>query len=231
MKLINSVVLLFILASISCSANNKVDKDGYIEMNDVSSDTLMKSNRIQLNEKKCDEELFLEMFKGKSTFYVESLGMYDTSEVIKIKSQTGTITFRSASNTEDGVVYEFAGENATNSFSVVKANLYEGSEYYLVDQVSGNIDTIWNAPLFNEASNMLVCKSLDFGLEGRPNGFQVFKFNQKSRTWKKLLEIEDMESVPVEIAWVSENRIIIRSVSFSNYELGNQNYNYSCYEW
>lgn len=115
-----------------------------------------------------------------------------------------------------GVRFEFHGINQHNDFYIVEGHYWEWYEFYLVNRTSGSIDTIWTDPIFSPNNQLLISKSTDFGLEGHPNGYQIWQLNSKKR-WTKIYEIDQQDWIPLDFRWISNDTFVIQKAAIGDY--------------
>jgi hypothetical protein len=145
----------------------------------------------------------------------------EIENIVTIETDNNKILFSDSSNLEEAYEYTYLGYNKKSDCFIVEANFWEGSEIYLIDKKTSKIDTLWNVPYFNSDGTFLACKSLEFGMEGEPNGIQIWKRNEIN-DWVKLKELNQSEWVPLRLAWC-DNDIIIESVLISDFQTNNIN--------
>lgn len=214
-NIINILVIGSFLIS-SCS-NSNVEQKNTADSSDLNSNTESNKKGEIINVDKTDSEKFT---------HFESLLAYQPltktlelkkDSTIKIPVDSGVILFQGTPNLEVDISdYTYYGINENINFYFVSGSFWEHYEGYLVNKTTGNIDTIWTEPTFSPNDSLLVSKSMDYGLEYVPNGFQVWKLS-KEGNWKKISEIDQLNWVPLQIKWANKNEFIVKTTSVTNY--------------
>ncbi len=106
--------------------------------------------------------------------------------------------------------YKYLGQLKPINKYVVEGYFWEFYECYLVDKVTGKVDTTWTSPSLSPDSKLLASLSLPYGLEGLPNGIQIFKVENGGEQIAKYFEINQDEWSPYESYWESVDSIIIK---------------------
>lgn len=97
--------------------------------------------------------------------------------------------------------------------------------------------TIWNTPSISADNKFIANLSVEYGMEGVPNGIQVWKLNQikdgslDSIPISKYFELDQLEWVPMDFVWESGKSLILKVVSVdafmdSREELKDEDYYY-----
>ncbi len=144
------------------------------------------------------------------------------NDTIKIRTEKQGVEFISRPYLEENTSkYTYNGFNEINLFHTVCGQYWEHIECYLIDHKTARIDTVWTEPIFSPDNGKLVSKSMDYGLEGIPNGFQAWRLNE-DRNWIKVLEIDQQEWIPIQITWTSNKRIRVKTVTIAQYHQMNE---------
>ena len=106
--------------------------------------------------------------------------------------------------------YKYLGQLKPINKYVVGGYFWEFYECYLVDKVTGKVDTTWTSPSLSPDNRLLASLSLPYGLEGLPNGIQIFKVENSGKQITKYFEINQDEWSPYESYWESNDSIIIK---------------------
>lgn len=175
-------------------------------------------------EKDEEEETSLRTLSSLSVFnsieveeriHIESNLKSDST--VTIETDAGSVEFVGTPSLEVEVSkYEYLGFNPVTEFHVVIGRFWEHSECYLVDQRSARIDTIWSEPIFSRNDSLIISKSLPYGLDGLPNGFQVWTLNHQRR-WTKVQEHDQQDWLPLEIKWVSDREFLVKQMSVDDF--------------
>lgn len=125
--------------------------------------------------------------------------------------------------------YQYFGQFDNIGFYIVAGRFWEHFEFYLVDKQTGRQTTIWNAPTISPNDKFIANLSMDYGLEGVPNGIQVWSIERNKENQVepisiyKHLEIDQLIWIPEELVWVTDNSFILKVVSVENFmESGGQ---------
>ncbi len=224
MKITTLILPIYVFCS--CSENTE-----------VSPPTVEKGGGIVLESERFEdleeEEPSLEE-QYKKAFHdshFSQLPITKTDSSFTLTLHNGSKTFQDHNQDEPGgVEFEFHGLNEKNGFYVVEGHYWEWYEYYLVDKTTGHTDTIWTKPVFSPDSKLLISKSVDWGLEGTPNGYQIWKMSNDHK-WQKLIEIDQQKWVPLGFRWVSNDTFIMKKTKLSDYAENWDNINdYVIYE-
>ncbi|OYU82865.1 MAG: hypothetical protein CFE24_13925 [Flavobacterium sp. BFFFF2] len=101
---------------------------------------------------------------------------------------------------------------------LVSGTFWEHYECYLIDKKTGSKTTIWNKPRLSTTSKYFANLSIEYGLEGEPNGIQIWKIKKTNKNnLHKYLELNQEIWVPDDFVWESDNSIIIKVSSVENY--------------
>jgi hypothetical protein len=139
---------------------------------------------------------------------------YPPSVIFKDKKVNGDDT--------EGSEYSYLGNFPSISKSLVSGNFWEHYECYLIDNKTGDKTTIWNDPFLSPSSKYLANISLPFGMDGIPNGIQVWKLDTSNRNnLIKYLELDQQIWAPDDFVWDTDNSIILKVVSVDKYLTGN----------
>lgn len=106
--------------------------------------------------------------------------------------------------------YKYLGQLKPINKYVVGGYFWEFYECYLVDKATGKVDTTWTSPSLSPDNRLLASLSLPYGLEGLPNGIQIFKVENDGEQITKYFEINQEEWSPYESYWESNDSIIIK---------------------
>lgn len=140
-------------------------------------------------------------------------------EKIKIRLENDSVQIFSdtLTNTDNPVqrVYRYMGKYQEINKHLVEASYWENFYYLLIDGHDGLIDTLWSKPYFSENNSFIIARSLTFGVEGSPNGLQIWKlFNNELI---KIIEINQQEWIPQDIVWESEKSLLFSFKKVEDY--------------
>jgi len=224
MKIIVFILPLFIFYS--CSENAE-----------VSSTTTEKEEPIVIESETFEEledvnpSLEEQYAKAFDDSRFSQIPITKTDSSFTLTLYNGSKTFQDHNQDEpDGVEFEFHGLNEKNGLYIVEGHYWEWYEYYLIDKTTGHTDTIWTKPIFSPDNKLLISKSVDWGLEGTPNGYQIWKMLAEHK-WIKLIEIDQQKWVPLGFSWISNDTFIMKKAKLSDYAENWDNINdYVIYE-
>ncbi|KOS06206.1 hypothetical protein AM493_09315 [Flavobacterium akiainvivens] len=115
--------------------------------------------------------------------------------------------------------YHYKGRIDNPAFYLVQGDFWEWNDYYMINQYTGKKDTLWSDPVFSPDKNLIVNLSPAYGLEGDPNGIQIWKVanNNGNATLSKIKVIDQQEWIPLEVYWVDNRTLIFRAVTVANF--------------
>ncbi|MEY8022108.1 hypothetical protein AB8P51_14815 [Muriicola sp. SD30] len=130
--------------------------------------------------------------------------------VITINTESKEVKFEGTPSLEEGITeFKYLGYNPRIEFHAVSASFWEETEVYLIDNKTAKTTTIWNFPTYSPNDSLIACLSQEYGLEGIPNGFQVWKLSA-NRTLTKIEELDQKEWVPRELIWLDNSTIQLK---------------------
>jgi hypothetical protein len=114
--------------------------------------------------------------------------------------------------------YHYLGHYPDLDNYLVSGTFWEHNEYYLVDKETGRKTTTWNRPFLSPASEYYANLSLAYGLEGVPNGIQIWKVETANQNYlSKYLELDQQIWVPDDFVWETNNSLILKVASVDKY--------------
>lgn len=221
MRIFRLICFVFLAAC----ANNKADKE---VTNSQNKDTV----RTELQYVTDAPTVKKEKLKNAGGHeFIESLEIDTINEftvkegnVIRIYTKEDTLVFESKPDLEERMeVFEYKEFNRRNKFHVICAQYWESYHCYMVNHMTSQIDSIWQAPTFSPNDSSLISKLIDYGLEGAPNGFQVWQLI-KDKGWVKILEVDQQKWIPVSFQWLSNDSLSVKAVTVEHFELKDWNY-------
>ena len=136
---------------------------------------------------------------------------------VTIYTDVGEIVFKGRPSAETEIsIFQFIEHKKSINYCVIEGSYWEHYENYLIDTKSGNIDTLWTQPRFSPNDSLLTCKSMDYGLEGIPNGIQIWELTPE-RKWVKIIEINQRIWIPKKIIWLDNTQIKLSKISIDSY--------------
>jgi hypothetical protein len=114
--------------------------------------------------------------------------------------------------------YHYLGHFPDIDNYLVSGTFWEHYECYLIDKETGNKTTTWNRPYLSPASEYYANLSLPYGLEGVPNGIQIWKVKTANQNnLIKYLELDQQIWVPDDFVWETNNSLILKVASVDKY--------------
>jgi hypothetical protein len=181
--------------------------------------------------------------KAKKTFVDKTL--YDTTTFRKVNGEIKLpvdekwrpfVTFTDTLlNTDESDVrqYYYVGQYEKIGFYIVGGSFWEHSEFYLIDKRTGRQTTLWSSPSISPNDKFLANLSITYGLEGVPNGIQIWRIDRNEYNQiepisiSKYLELDQQVWAPDDFSWETDNSIILKVAAVDKYmnENGQPNVN------
>lgn len=129
--------------------------------------------------------------------------------------------------------FRYMGQFKEIGYYIVSGNFYEHSEDYLIDKNTGSKIVIWNDPKMSPGSKFMANLSMSYGLEGEPNGLQIWRIIKDGNnevdpiTISKVLEVDQQIWIPDDFVWESKNSLILKVIPVDKFwdKTGNINKN------
>ncbi len=112
--------------------------------------------------------------------------------------------------------YHYLGHFPNLENYLVSGAFWEHYECYLINKETGSKTTIWSRPFLSPNSKYFANLSLPYGLEGLPNGIQIWKIEGQSHL-SKYLELDQQIWVPDDFIWETDNSLILRVIDVEKY--------------
>lgn len=132
--------------------------------------------------------------------------------------------------------YRYLGQFENIGFYLVQGYFWEHSECYLIDKKTGNQTITWNTPIISPKNEFFANISTSYGLEGAPNGVQIWKIikrpeNQSEPAYiEKYLELDQLIWVPIDFVWNENESLLIKVITVVNYmKYGKQDHEKNTY--
>ncbi len=117
--------------------------------------------------------------------------------------------------------YLYLGQLPSIGQYVLGGGFWEHGEYYLVDQHTGAVTTLWGVPVLSPSGRFVANPSMSYGMEGDRNGLQVWVVAKGKRNaaspLAKIIEIDQQVWIPEAIVWENENTLLIQTTSVEDY--------------
>lgn len=140
-----------------------------------------------------------------------------TDSSFSLYFENDTLVFISNRDLEqDSVSFDFHGFNSQSNLYILERHYWEGHEFLLIDKSNQIQFSIWNMPIFSPNHRKLVCKSDLPGYAWTPNGYQLWELDS-SNEWTKTKEINQDVWTPIEIRWIDNENLLIKTVKVQEY--------------
>jgi len=105
---------------------------------------------------------------------------------------------------------------------LIKRTVYEGIEYYLIDQNTGKFTYIWNLPKISPDCRYVCSLNLIWGMGDYPGGILLLKKDKINSSFIEYLRIDYDNWISLDGYWKTKNEFYFRIVppeylSSSNY--------------
>lgn len=130
--------------------------------------------------------------------------------------------------------YKYFGEFENIGLYIIEANYWEHFEYYLINQKTGKQTVIWNYPYISPNNLYIANLSMPYGLEGVPNGIQIWKIDKNSYNNVDLIkyfEIDQQIWAAEDFVWESDNSIILKVVYLNENNQKTESQNLNSYSY
>jgi hypothetical protein len=219
--------LIFILTIllVACGQNPQSSEKTSTENKETAIDSLQ---TFSITKASADD-----FNKAKKTFKDKIL--YDTTTFRKVNGEIKLpveekwrpfVTFiDTLLNTDDSDVrqYFYVGQFDKIGFYIVGGSFWEHSEYYLIDKKNGGETTLWDSPTISPNDKFIANLSMTYGLEGVPNGIQIWRIDRNEHnqiepiSLSKHLELDQQIWVPDDLAWETDQSLILKVVTIEKY--------------
>ena len=119
--------------------------------------------------------------------------------------------------------YKYLGQYKELDKYLVSGSFWEHFECYAVDKETAQMTTFWNCPIISPDKKMLANLSMAYGLEGVPNGIQVWKVAHEYQNQQgpfvisKFIEIDQQVWAPNDFVWETPSSIILQVFSIETF--------------
>lgn len=112
--------------------------------------------------------------------------------------------------------YRYLG--SFSDYYLVSGSFWENYECYLINKVTGNKITTWNRPFLSSKSTYFANLSMTYGLEGVPNGIQIWKIDSLNQNYiYKYIELDQQIWTPNDFVWETDNSLLIMVYSIDKF--------------
>lgn len=126
-------------------------------------------------------------------------------------------------NETDIKEYKYFGQFNNVGIYIVEGRFWEHYECYLIDKRKGIQTTIWNTPIISTNEKFIANLSLPYGIDGIPNGIQIWRVNLDEKNKKesfeiiKHIEINQQIWIPEDLVWESDNSLLLKVTLVEKY--------------
>jgi hypothetical protein len=161
----------------------------------------------------------------KDKFIPDTTVIKKTNRVLKIPlvqphyppSITFTDTLEDVGETDERT-YKYLGQFKELGVYLVEGVFWEHYECYLIDKKTGWKTTVWNKPKLSPSSKYFANLSMSYGLEGVPNGIQIWKIAVAGQELiSKYFELDQQIWVPYDFIWETDNSLILKVASVDKF--------------
>lgn len=200
-------------------------KSSSIESGNIVDYSLSSGDSLQtISMTKTTLEDFIKAKKSYKDKFIK-----DTLNIIKINGFTelplnkphypSLVTFRDTlvgiGETEERE-YNYLGHFPDLDNYLVSGTFWEYDECYLIDKETGGQTTTWNRPFLSPTSKYFANLSLPYGLEGLPNGIQIWKVESQNYL-SKYLELDQQIWAPEDFVWETDYSLILKVAGVDKY--------------
>lgn len=172
------------------------------------------SNTLSLFSKEKASKADFDQAKANysDTFIHDTLNIRKNAGVLKLKTGRGwkpyVIFTDTLAGTDDDSIreYKYLGHYKEINHYLVGGLFWEHYECYLIDKAKGKITTTWERPFISPDKQYLANLSMAYGLEGIPNGIQIWKVTHHPNnqlepiTIEKFIEIDQQIWAPYDFS-------------------------------
>lgn len=238
---INKLLIVFlgtILINTSCNSNSKknINKDklndlskpkpainNYKQKNineDIINDSIIsQTSNNNYTQKDITKEEYINILKDFNNNFLDTSHSQIPNKndfVNKLKKRGISLKNKPFEKyNEEGVLYSIIGKLLNHDITIVLAKYWEGYDYLLINNKSYIIDTIWSLPIVNPYNNQIIVSySLEWGLEGIPNGLNIVYLNKQL---KRSIKIIQEKWIPVEVIWKDDSTLFVKTTPVDKY--------------
>jgi hypothetical protein len=246
MKLVSILIIFVFLLSINLVHAKHIER-----VNTENQTTVQRYDQefLEQMEKKVDNSQTFSITKATREDFIKAKNRYKDKlirDTLNIRKVNGIIEIPMARpgyfssvifkdtllDTDDSGIreYHYLGYFPDIECYLVSGTFWEYYECYLIDKNSGYRTTTWNRPFLSPNAKYFANLSMPYGLEGVPNGIQIWKVGDDCNDFdylSKYLELDQQIWVPDEFYWETDNSLILKVVPIDQFwdENGSPNQN------
>jgi len=136
--------------------------------------------------------------------------------VLPLSGNKPTMVFKDQHPENDDEIseYSYTGHVDNPNLYIVEGAFWEWHETYLINRATGKTDTLWSAPVFSPDKKLIVNLSPGYGLEGDPNGFELWQVKNDGNTAINRIKIVDQQEwIPLNFFWEDNRTLIFKAVT------------------
>jgi len=121
-------------------------------------------------------------------------------------------------NEEANITYNYLGYYRDIDMYLIETRYYEAIEYCFVSP-NGSITTIWGKPIVSNDGKYFACFR-PYGLEGEPNGIQIWKVKSDLVLYEGLYKIFEMNQLlfsPINCCWDINGSLLMQAEKMQSY--------------
>lgn len=211
----HAIFILTASLSLTACSNQTADKSRIektsVDSSSTTSFTADTSKQFSITNATADD------FTKAENKYKDKI-LYDTTTIrkkgntIKLSTDNGGLTLTDTLvETDETAIreYQYYGQFPSISCYIIYEQYYEGSQYILVNKHSGKQTVIWNKPKLSPSDKFVANLSLMLGMEGIPNGMQIWSIDKNDHTVNKFIEIDQQNWAPYNFYWETDSSLII----------------------
>jgi hypothetical protein len=218
------LIYLTILLS-ACGKNSQSSDKILIDQSDVSIDSLktFSITNVTINDFNKAKKAYLEKTLFDTITFKKVNG--EIKLPVERKWKPFVIFKDTLLNTDNTDIkeYRYLGQFDKIGFYIVGGSFWEHYECYLIDKRTGSQTTIWSDPIISQTEKFIANLSMPYGLEGVPNGLQVWRIDRHENnqndpiTIVKLLELDQQIWAPDDLIWETDNSLILKVAPVDKY--------------
>ncbi|AII50420.1 hypothetical protein [Hymenobacter sp. APR13] len=152
---------------------------------------------------------------AKASIVVDKAGVTADKKGVLLKLNTGKTRFfqnkLTPQNEDEVAEFRYKGRIPALKKYVVAGMFWEAGRVFLVDERSGQTDTIWSEPICAPDFKLMAALNEGLVFEDDLNGVQVY--SSAGGRIRKMFAINQQKWVPINLVWNGNKRFILRVMS------------------